>query len=1739
MKVSDLITIPQVETVIQVSSLEGMHEDELKRKIVDSFVITENILKTLEAIFFTIKNKNGCGIIIKGNYGSGKSHLLAFLSAMFRYPSMISNLSKTKPELCSLYDYLKGNKILPLSITLTDYSVENSLAEIVTEKISSTLQKAGITGITWDSTRIISDFNKLILPNIEKKFHDYIKSHDTVDLKSISPSKYSSLIISFLKENSIPFRPFYDYQEIFNNIDDLIKDNFPGGIFLMIDELSEFLRARNRGDSVSEDIRFIQFCGEKVKDTRLGIIFAMQESIEEVADISSDGLNRIKDRYPIKINLTSIHLRELVEKRLLQKKSDVIHFIDDIYLSLVDSFPELKISNDYFRAIYPVHPATFSMLEGITGLFSKTRGMVDFIYTEVKGDVIRGIKGIMNKDASTLLYPDKIFDHFKNSLQESIEYNKIINNIYSTFEREIPDIFPQERDRNLALRLIKLIVLFQILEENKRPTTIELSHLVMEARFKLDPDYNYIFIRKKILGEMERRCRFLGVEKGDKPSNDRFFLLYRENPISIFETNVRQFIGKNVNIEKQALWFFISRLHHQDLPLLDFKDGRVAVTIRFENTFREGLVYLKSISTTDIGADNIDILLGQEEYDFILFIGFPVVEEGVENKLKTLCSGITSHLNNNIFYWAPNTPIDPEFKTLQNSFAKIKVFEQLKDSNNLKSISDITIDAESKAFSIIKNLYGSGVLFSYRDGYIIQNELLFTSSFEKTVELFTRDVLKNTFPSHSRIMPSFEISSTETYKQIIQLFREKGEVDFNFEGSKAIKNVVNTLLKNSALLKITRNLYTIEPDPSKNIFIKDLLYEIEQNPLTFNDLYLFFRKGKYGIQKELFSLYIFCLTYSGFITIEKGGRTLNPKNLDLKIIQSSDRIKTGEEISTLFIEKFLLLGSFTQGLNSKNIHLQTQKKIWNAIIEFKRNEEQNIRDAWSSIIKLEEYPLFRDNPLNKLKNSYERLTSFISNIRVSKQSKEGFDTLLESMGSELFLSDDLEINERFKNFLLDDVDQMIFIYSYITNQNIYFGDNDDLKNDLFAILALLKDIENLIINHKIGNIIERFNNFKDKYKIQYLKAHQKIHNLEIIDEFDRIKLTSAYRILYNLAKIKTISVEDDLIKIDTLIRSVQTSLCRRSVSRELDLKPYCTCSLQKNDINIDISNIQNLIKNGIKQYLNTLKNNFNREKIINFMGALLSTQDDEKGKILKEIIRIDERKASDNDMVRIITPQTIDLINRALSGNIRIIKKKIQDFYNSIYGRRFKKEDLTKIFNNWLETEYDNAKEELILEIVGFDEKNNIALPSMLMEEINRVIKIDDENIKLQAFALVCLLYNVSNGKYLGIIKDVLFVDLHHDEMRGAFDIFNNFLKDNINLEEFFTEDILNDVISSLSINEMIPEEIVSLYESAKGFGTIREIIVNLFIMEEIKITKELQDTMIFDKSPYSNILSSLFEFQIILKKYYRESGKRDSFNTNYFFMTFEALFQLELIQWISLNNNIMIDSISKKTLRLSEEIERGCNDYYNNNIDKWEEDNELNTNSIVNLITHKKPVLFIFDSLRLDLFIKLHNILISNELLIQKTKNLLLSPYPSNTLTFRKNLFPQIEFKNGLVFKTSEREWIIINAAERDYRKEDIWRLFSDNDDIGIILSFSIFDEKIHNTKQSILSLADELVLFVDQIFIPLIRGIPADRKIYITSDHGFIEHKGYGKKDQPRYTHGGNSFFERIIPFAVYEKK
>ena len=136
--IGDMIEVPEVQTVIRLE--EGRTRS---AEISRSFVFTEEVASHLTVLADSLLQQRGRGFFLQGDFGSGKSHFLAALTACLSTRPGSEELSRQHQGL----DRLKasGQKLLAVDISLIQYRATTSLEQIVVEVIEARLASAGIS----------------------------------------------------------------------------------------------------------------------------------------------------------------------------------------------------------------------------------------------------------------------------------------------------------------------------------------------------------------------------------------------------------------------------------------------------------------------------------------------------------------------------------------------------------------------------------------------------------------------------------------------------------------------------------------------------------------------------------------------------------------------------------------------------------------------------------------------------------------------------------------------------------------------------------------------------------------------------------------------------------------------------------------------------------------------------------------------------------------------------------------------------------------------------------------------------------------------------------------------------------------------------------------------------------------------------------------------------------------------------------------------------------------------------------------------------------------------------------------------------------------------------------------------------------------------------------------------------------------------------------------------------------
>ena len=97
MKYSELIQFEPIESVVQLREADSAAD---ARRLVETFVISDRMAELLGDLVFPQlqfnKPADNKGILVVGNYGTGKSHLMAVISAIAEHADLAPRLTSPK-----------------------------------------------------------------------------------------------------------------------------------------------------------------------------------------------------------------------------------------------------------------------------------------------------------------------------------------------------------------------------------------------------------------------------------------------------------------------------------------------------------------------------------------------------------------------------------------------------------------------------------------------------------------------------------------------------------------------------------------------------------------------------------------------------------------------------------------------------------------------------------------------------------------------------------------------------------------------------------------------------------------------------------------------------------------------------------------------------------------------------------------------------------------------------------------------------------------------------------------------------------------------------------------------------------------------------------------------------------------------------------------------------------------------------------------------------------------------------------------------------------------------------------------------------------------------------------------------------------------------------------------------------------------------------------------------------------
>lgn len=393
MNYKDLIEFHPIESVIQLRDADKSNS---AKNLVSSYVVSDPMAQRLTDIVFPqiqfdSPNDNK-GLLVVGNYGTGKSHLMSVVSALAEDAALVPLIQHEKVR--SAAAAIAGKfKVLRVEIG----AVTMPIRDIITSSLENALEDWGVPF----------------------KFPDQDKVTE-------NKTAIEDMMGAFLKK--------YPEQ----------------GILLVVDELLDFLRSR-RDQALILDLGFLREIGEVCKDNRFRFVAGVQEAIFDSQRFAhvADSLGRVKDRFQ-QVKIVTTDVKFVVANRLLKKTAKQAGEIREYLEPFAKFYSDMNERMDEFAALFPIHPDYVETFQRIP--IVEKRGVLQIISqaikTLVEEEVPTDRPGILAYDS----YWQALTDNAAHRANPDV---KAIIDCSETLESKVESAFPKKMYRPMAIRIIR------------------------------------------------------------------------------------------------------------------------------------------------------------------------------------------------------------------------------------------------------------------------------------------------------------------------------------------------------------------------------------------------------------------------------------------------------------------------------------------------------------------------------------------------------------------------------------------------------------------------------------------------------------------------------------------------------------------------------------------------------------------------------------------------------------------------------------------------------------------------------------------------------------------------------------------------------------------------------------------------------------------------------------------------------------------------------------------------------------------------------------------------------------------------------------------------------------------------------------------------------------------------------------------------------------------------------------
>jgi hypothetical protein len=1077
---------------------------------------------------------------------------------------------------------------------------------------------------------------------------------------------------------------------------DAVLDAAGAGLVILLDELSEFLRAK-QGPALVEDLRFLQFLGEWARESPVVVIAALQESIEEVANVSQRELARIRDRYRT-LALSMRHVEDLVRGRLVRLQPGAEAWVEQAHREIETAFPAWGVSVDRLARCYPLHPATLSVLEGLRFLFSQQRGVVDFICRQLRGDASAGIAPWQQRGYLELLTPDRVYDHFRPRLHERIETRRLAETVVPYYERAVEELFDEPADRVLGLRAVKLLCLLAASPVERPRSAPELADLLLTRLSALDPSANVSYLERAVLAPLVARGAYVVDRQG--PSGP---LSGEQGPPRVYTVELEADAAE-VALARQAqaraelspgdrrvLRTLVELGSSATLPLRLLADvGPARREFLWQNTLRSLLVV--PVRIPELAEADVATLVAQARSlgaEGCLLVAEPETGDvDLVARARALAAS-----GERVAVWAPQPLAADVVDAAVELHCRRLVLEQARAEGRTEAgglvefLERSAAGDEARAREALQRAYFSGVVASGPGAAEVDLPSHAGLTFERLLVSLADPLLTRLHPLHRDVAPRGELVGERLLRQLVVEVLTQPRITAAAAERGQLRSLLAGYLVPLGLVRRRGDVHVLSPDPVRSPAVAEVLRLVpDDGPVPAADVVATLADGPVGLTEPESLIVLNACVRAGLIELRRGRRVLEDPFL---AVTPADRLAAAELLESAARASLAGLGPIVGQGPWEPWNATLQRAAWERARAWLEARADDVAQVRSGLEAMADNALLAEVVTEPVLGDLAPVEGVLAAVDTSLTSVPGLRGLLAAIGdaeSVLLAARRIAAVARFFREEATKVEQAA---SYLTHPQLELPDDGRLTLLRDEARTLIRDVLVLAAEDRVRELLELEREFRRSYVATYKAEHDRYYAGPVAARAAAVRSTPAYQALAALAGVGVAAVADDRVKVDRILGSAAPPPCHRRLDLELSWKPRCSCgfAIGQEPPEFDADAVVAMAERGVRQHLGDLHLPEHRARLEQAVEHLTDLGRQETAADLRALLGMvaDPPKADPLAVAHLLSGSVGAVVGDVLTGGHLVVRRDLAGLRDDLAGRRFPKRRLLELLAAWVD----------------------------------------------------------------------------------------------------------------------------------------------------------------------------------------------------------------------------------------------------------------------------------------------------------------------------------------------------------------------------------------------------------------------------------------------------------------------